>query len=746
MTHPHLSDPRRLEVLEGTQLMDSPAEATFDRVTRLAAKILRVPMALVSFVDDRRQFFKSAVGLGEPWSTARQTPLSHSFCQHAVSTAEALLVSDARHDARVQNNLAIRDLGVIAYAGVPIFAHRQALGALCVIDTAPRLWAEEEVDLLRELAGALVMEIELRASLRSVADAATTLRSAFDATPLAVAMRDLDGKIVYSNPALQSLLGYSDEELRALPVEQHGHPDEVEGEVRAFWQLLRGRIERHQADRRARRKDGSWVWVRSSAGLVRDALGRPHFTISMAEDLTEPKRMADALRHSEEQLRLTFEHAPIGKALVSLDGKFLRVNRALCEIVGYAREDLLQRTFQELTPSGDEEELALVGKLLEGSISTYQLSKRYIHSDGHFVEVQLYVSLIRDELGSPVHFIAQIQDVTEKNRIERELRARNAAVLLLQSITTAANESETSQEAISRTLALLCDHGDWSIGHAVLVHDTHTSDLWRGRDPEQLAALRASSADLALDSAHSLLGRVLREARPVWIEDVAPQGSSVHAALGFPVLADAEVVALMELYQDRPLPPDSAMLDILPNVGTQLGRVIERERHAHVVRELAMRDELTGLFNRRGFLEIGSKQLDEATRAGQSVVVIFGDLNGLKAINDRFGHEEGDQALRDAAHVLRKGFRGSDVVARLGGDEFVALTTTAPGEPTALLRRLREQIEDFNRTQKRSYRLSVSTGVVRSNPAQPTSLEALLAIADAEMYEQKRSRPSRAPR
>ena len=120
----------------------------------------------MSLVDDRRQFFKSAVGLAEPWASARQTPLSHSFCQHAVSSAEALLVTDAREDPRVRDNLAVRDLGVIAYAGVPLITQQQPLGTLCVIDTNPRAWADEEVELLRELAATLVIEMELRATLR----------------------------------------------------------------------------------------------------------------------------------------------------------------------------------------------------------------------------------------------------------------------------------------------------------------------------------------------------------------------------------------------------------------------------------------------------------------------------------------------------------------------------------------------------------------------------------------------------
>jgi GAF domain-containing protein len=114
-----LQNAARLEALRHTSLLDSPPEEAFDRLTRLARSILRVPAAYVSLVDGERQFFKSAVGLPEPWASLRQTPLSHSFCKHTVASGEPLLVSDAREDPLVRDNPAIPELGIVAYAGIP---------------------------------------------------------------------------------------------------------------------------------------------------------------------------------------------------------------------------------------------------------------------------------------------------------------------------------------------------------------------------------------------------------------------------------------------------------------------------------------------------------------------------------------------------------------------------------------------------------------------------------------------------
>jgi len=158
-----LRELERLILLRATDLLDTPAEESFDRFTRLASSILQTPAALVSLVDQDRQYFKSCIGLPAPWATSRQTPLSHSFCQHVVSTAEPLVVADARLHPLVKDNLAIAELGVIAYLGIPLTVFDgHVLGALCVIDTQPREWTDRDIEILKELAALVVEQIELR--------------------------------------------------------------------------------------------------------------------------------------------------------------------------------------------------------------------------------------------------------------------------------------------------------------------------------------------------------------------------------------------------------------------------------------------------------------------------------------------------------------------------------------------------------------------------------------------------------
>ena len=153
----------RLAALRSTGLVDSPPDEAFDRLTRLACKVTKAPVALVSLVDRDRQFFKAAVGLPEPWCTRRETPLSLSFCKHVVASGRPLVLSDARLDLTLRENPAVRDLGIVAYLGIPLMtADGAALGSFCVIDHKPRDWTYDNVDILQELAACVMREIELR--------------------------------------------------------------------------------------------------------------------------------------------------------------------------------------------------------------------------------------------------------------------------------------------------------------------------------------------------------------------------------------------------------------------------------------------------------------------------------------------------------------------------------------------------------------------------------------------------------
>jgi len=160
---PQLDDASRLSALARSGLLDSLAEPSFDRVSSLASRLLNAPVALLSLVDDRRQFFKSAIGLTGQAATDRETPLTHSFCQHVVTSGAPLVVDDSLQHPLVNTNQAITDLNVKAYLGVPVTdPDGFVLGSFCVIDGHPRSWSESDLATLKDLAALVMTELALR--------------------------------------------------------------------------------------------------------------------------------------------------------------------------------------------------------------------------------------------------------------------------------------------------------------------------------------------------------------------------------------------------------------------------------------------------------------------------------------------------------------------------------------------------------------------------------------------------------
>jgi diguanylate cyclase (GGDEF)-like protein len=176
-------------------------------------------------------------------------------------------------------------------------------------------------------------------------------------------------------------------------------------------------------------------------------------------------------------------------------------------------------------------------------------------------------------------------------------------------------------------------------------------------------------------------------------------------------------------------------------LGRAVRHAIERHQLLSALRSLSLIDDLTGLYNRRGFTDLGEQHLKLARRTARGVAVVFLDLDRFKTINDSLGHHVGDRALQKVADILRATFRRSDIIARLGGDEFAVLALEASGESAeALVDRLRERFREFSESTRESYRLGASIGMARHDGDLRMRLEDLLAEADTGMYREKRDK------
>jgi PAS domain S-box-containing protein len=229
-----------------------------------------------------------------------------------------------------------------------------------------------------------------------------------------------DNPIVYVNPAFEKISGYATDEVRGRNCRFLQADDRDQSALDELRVALREKRECRVVLRNYR-KDGTPFWNELYVSPVHDEDGRLTNFVGVQNDISERRRIEEVLRESEERFRATFEHAAIGAAQVGIDGRWLRVNRRLSEIVGYEREELLQRTFQDITHPDDlEGDLAHMRLLLEGELQTYTMEKRYLRKGGPEVWVNLTVSLVRDASGEPAYFIAVVEDISERKKAEEE--------------------------------------------------------------------------------------------------------------------------------------------------------------------------------------------------------------------------------------------------------------------------------------------------------------------------------------
>ncbi len=355
-----VADPARLASLWDSGLLDRPPTEAFDRLTRLATATLHVPVALVSLVDADRQVFASLVGLPEPWASARQTPLSHSFCQHTVAARTPLLIEDAREDPLVRDNLATTDLGVVAYAGIPLItSDGHALGSFCVLDGRPRAWTETEAAILTDLAAAVMTEIELGFAAREAREAraqaeearaqaearARQLEGTFEAMTDGVVLYGAGGRALALNGAMRALLGldpaddYAAQPFRERADRLHlctadGIPLPMDAWPAA--RLLRGETLSGEEvpDLLIHALDGHERIISASGAPLRDATGAASGAVAVYHDVTERRRLERLAAADRDRLQQVVDVLPGGVLIADAAGRFVLANRVAREVFG----------------------------------------------------------------------------------------------------------------------------------------------------------------------------------------------------------------------------------------------------------------------------------------------------------------------------------------------------------------------------------------------------------------------------
>lgn len=571
------------------------------------------------------------------------------------------------------------------------------------------------------MAGAHADVTELQQARQDAAEMRQRLQAVVDASDeVAVIATDTDGTITLFNTGAQRLLGYTAAEVvGARRLDAFHDPVELQawlqplatadGQVPGVFEALSTRADGQTYSRQwtLLRKDGQRRQVRLSISRMDGADGERIGYVGMAIDITEILQARAEARLAADKFAGAFTSAALGMALVSLEGRWLDVNDALCRILGYPREELLQVDFQRLTHPADlQTDLALVQDLLAGRRTHYHLEKRYVGRDGNTIWARLSVSLVRNERGEPLHFVSQIQDVSAQRSSEQRLFESE-------------QRSRITLDAVADLVLSVALDGRIEYANA--------------------AAVRM----LAGDGALSLAGHLVQDVLSLTTE-YAPQSQ-----LDVSVLLDPESNAV-DLHADLLLqmgaatvPVDLTRAWLRDDEGQVRGAVWvlrddtqqrAREREA---RHLAEMDPLTELGNRRGFEVHLQQAITRVERTGQAASLMYIDLDRFKPVNDTFGHLAGDAVLWAVASVLRHGVRDSDVVARLGGDEFaVILSGCSPRRAARIGGELLHTLSNLSIPwDQHQLRIGASIGIAPL--AAGMNVDQAVAAADAQCYRAK---------
>jgi len=427
-----------------------------------------------------------------------------------------------------------------------------------------------------------------------------------------------------------------------------------------------------------------------------DAAGQVCGVFTALIDITERHTLELQLHESEQRFFGAFQHAAIGMALTRPDGHFLRVNAAVCQMLGYREEDLLALDIAAITHPDDmaaDEELMV--QLLAGQRESYQLEKRNFHKDGRIVHIQLSVSLVRDGQGAPLYFVSQAQNISQRKAFEDALhRERELAEVTLR-----------------------------SIGDAVIT-----------TDPQ----LHVTSLN---PIAEAMTGWTSREAQGRLVEEIFQLFDAQHGhSIANPLRAAIERNAIVDLAGKTLLrhrygfdtPVEDSSAPIHDHAGNVIGGVLvfhdvsETRALALKMIHLTQHDTVTGLPNRSQLHAHIAQALATANRRRQRAALLYIDIDHFKRINELHGHAAGDRVLHALAAQLRRCLPGDELLSRYDGDEFVVVLPhlESVSEAASVCQTLINQCEQVrvDGLPELALRISIGISVYPDDAAEPEDL------------------------
>ena len=538
------------------------------------------------------------------------------------------------------------------------------------------------------------------------------------------------GVVRFCNATSLNWLGYTHEELvgHATPllfhdvalIERRAHELTVQlgRKVEPGFEVFVARVRHglpYENDWIYIRKDGSRFPVRISITAIRDKAGEIQGYMGIGIDLTDRRKIEEALSASEEKFRLAFEGSASGMALMSIGGEFLHVNSALCELLQYPEAALHHRSLLQCI-HGDDFALTeqTLSNLVLGAEKSGRVELRWLRRDGELVWGQTSLSLVHDSRGQPLQFVAHVQDITARRRAEEALRESEAKYrAIFDNAVEGFFQTTPEGRFIILNPALARIYG-YSSPQEVI---ERFADIGRELyvDPRRRQEfLRQMDAHGVVQAFEFQVRR--KDGSHAWVKEntraVRDGGGKVLYYEG-----TVEDITMHKSYVE------------------QLEEYRRDLEDANIrLQEMAVTDDLTGLRNRIALRQKLTEECQRAKRYRLSLALVMMDVDHFKSFNDTFGHPAGDDVLRIVSRLLQEKARATDIVARYGGEEIaILLPNTDLDGATALAERFRHAIENAN-WERRPVTASFGVATWTETMNGP---DELIAAADQALYRAK---------
>ncbi len=429
---------------------------------------------------------------------------------------------------------------------------------------------------------------------------------------------------------------------------------------------------------------------------IRNEKGKIDYVVETVQDITERKKVEEELKENEDRFRRLSDASFEGTAIMEA-GNLLEVNKVFAKMFGYKPSEVIGMHVLKLV--APEYHDFVMQKILSGYEKPYEAE--CVKKDGKRFTVEVCGKTILYK-GRKARVTA-IRDITERKLAEKALQESEEKYRSL------VESTDDSLYLVDKNYRYL------------FINKKHLSRMGLSKD---------QYIGKTFSEFHS------PEETKKFIEKV-DKAFITGKSHQYEYISQRDGRHFFQTFSPVKEPNGRIMaLTVISKNVTKLKQMEEE------LRTLTLTDELTGLYNRRGFFTLVEHVLKVAKRRKKGMFMLYGDIDNLKKINDRFGHKEGDQALIGVANILKKNYREADIVARMSGDEFAVIPAGFAGDAVGMITaRLQEKLNIHNVKSSRGYKLSISVGIIYYDPEHPSSINELLVQADKLLYEQKKHKP-----